>query len=450
MDDVDSADHSGRSGPVGPDRPPADLPARRRFLRIALAALLSTACGVLAAQPVAADPQSDKRRVDQQLAQTRALYEGAGAAVQNAMVQYTAATLELPPAQARLADARGTLVARKVDADQAHRDARAARAAHDQANQRYIAASAQAEDARTAVSTFVASAYKGSGLFQFASIFQSSSPVDLADRISYVQQVAQNQRIALARFIAARALARRDFDAAAAAKRRADAADTAAQRALSAAQVAETQAQQAQAQVTTFIKQRADGLAEANAQRATVLAQYRALQAESDRIAAQLRVLAARERGSGRTSGAGGAGPPQLHPGAFFLTPVHGVKSSGFGMRYDPFYHVWQLHAGVDLAAPGGTSIYAGAAGRVVQAGWRGGYGNYTCIDHGLYQGHVIFSCYGHQSRILVNAGQRVARGQLIGLVGSTGASTGDHLHFEVRVDGTPVQPLNWLDACLC
>ncbi len=137
-------------------------------------------------------------------------------------------------------------------------------------------------------------------------------------------------------------------------------------------------------------------------------------------------------------------------PSAYFLTPVQGQKSSDFGMRYDPYYHAWQLHAGVDLAAPGGTPIYAAADGQVVRAGWNGGNGRYTCISHGQYQGQNLSTCYAHQSAILVAAGQWVHRGQLIGRVGTTGASTGDHLHFEVRLDGTPVQPLNWLDACLC
>ena len=119
-------------------------------------------------------------------------------------------------------------------------------------------------------------------------------------------------------------------------------------------------------------------------------------------------------------------------------------------MRYDPYYKTWQLHAGVDLAAPEGSPIYAAGDGQVVQAGWSGGYGNYTCLYHGQYQGKGLSTCYGHQSAILVHVGQAVHRGDLIGRVGTTGASTGDHLHFEVRVNGTPVQPLDWLNACLC
>jgi murein DD-endopeptidase MepM/ murein hydrolase activator NlpD len=127
--------------------------------------------------------------------------------------------------------------------------------------------------------------------------------------------------------------------------------------------------------------------------------------------------------------------------------PINGRITSGFGNRFDPYYHVWQLHPGLDIAAPIGTPIMAVAAGRVTQAGWFGGYGNYTCIDHGKVNGVRLSTCYGHQSRIQVTPGQVVRAGQVIGAVGSTGASTGPHLHFEVRLGGRPVNPLPWLRA---
>ncbi|MGB9376924.1 MAG: M23 family metallopeptidase, partial [Mycobacteriales bacterium] len=161
-----------------------------------------------------------------------------------------------------------------------------------------------------------------------------------------------------------------------------------------------------------------------------------ALQRESARIAAILRAAAAAARRSGRS--------PSFSSGRL-LQPVQGRLSSTFGMRFDPVYHVWRLHAGVDFAAPRGTPIFAAASGVVINAGWAGGYGNYTCISHGTYHGQGLATCYGHQSAILVHAGQGVSRGQLIGRVGTTGDSTGNHLHFEVRLDGRPVNPLPWL-----
>lgn len=125
--------------------------------------------------------------------------------------------------------------------------------------------------------------------------------------------------------------------------------------------------------------------------------------------------------------------------------PLAGRLTSRYGTRLDPYYHVWQVHPGVDLAAPVGTPIVTAADGRVSRAGWSGGYGNYTCIDHGRAAGQRLSTCYGHQSRLLVTPGQRVRAGEVIGLVGSTGASTGPHLHFEVRLGGRAVDPLPWL-----
>jgi murein DD-endopeptidase MepM/ murein hydrolase activator NlpD len=125
--------------------------------------------------------------------------------------------------------------------------------------------------------------------------------------------------------------------------------------------------------------------------------------------------------------------------------PIPGTITSRFGNRFDPYYHVWQLHPGIDIGAPPGTSIVAAAGGRVSQAGWYGGYGNYTCIDHGYVGGARLSTCYGHQRAILVSPGQLVSAGQVIGQVGSTGASTGPHLHFEVRLGGRPVDPMPWI-----
>jgi murein DD-endopeptidase MepM/ murein hydrolase activator NlpD len=124
--------------------------------------------------------------------------------------------------------------------------------------------------------------------------------------------------------------------------------------------------------------------------------------------------------------------------------PVRGARwTSGYGTRSDPFRGRAAMHAGIDMAGPVGTPIYATADGMVGRAGVSGGYGNLVELEHGS----GIATRYGHLSRIMVEAGSRVRRGDLIGLMGSTGRSTGSHLHYEVRIDGRAVNPLPFLQT---
>lgn len=120
---------------------------------------------------------------------------------------------------------------------------------------------------------------------------------------------------------------------------------------------------------------------------------------------------------------------------AGLIWPVEGPVTSPFGVRWG------RMHTGIDIAAPEGTPIKAAAAGTVIYASWMRGYGNLTVIDHG----GGLATAYAHQSRLATSVGQSVAQGEVIGYVGSTGHSTGPHLHFEVRVNGEPVDPLGYL-----
>ena len=124
------------------------------------------------------------------------------------------------------------------------------------------------------------------------------------------------------------------------------------------------------------------------------------------------------------------------------VQPVHTLSfTSNFGIRSDPFRGTAAMHAGVDIPGPVGTPIYATADGIISHAGRAGGYGNMIEVNHGK----GIATRYGHLSRIIVADNTRVVRGQLIGLMGSTGRSTGPHLHYEVRIDGHAVNPVPFL-----
>jgi murein DD-endopeptidase MepM/ murein hydrolase activator NlpD len=137
-----------------------------------------------------------------------------------------------------------------------------------------------------------------------------------------------------------------------------------------------------------------------------------------------------------------------LQSGAIAVPSDKPVKNaaftSGYGVRSDPFAGRAAMHAGIDLAGASGTPIYATADGTISEAGWNsGGYGNLVKIDHG----RGIETRYGHLSGMIVKAGQRVQRGQLIGRMGSTGRSTGSHLHYEVRIEGRAVNPIPFMKS---
>jgi len=117
--------------------------------------------------------------------------------------------------------------------------------------------------------------------------------------------------------------------------------------------------------------------------------------------------------------------------------------TSNFGSRRDPFLGSLAFHAGIDFRSPVGTAIHPTAPGKVTAAGPAGGYGNMVEVDHG----HGITTRYGHMSRILVSVGDQVDRNSVIGLVGSTGRSTGPHLHYETRINDTPINPITYLTA---
>jgi murein DD-endopeptidase MepM/ murein hydrolase activator NlpD len=129
---------------------------------------------------------------------------------------------------------------------------------------------------------------------------------------------------------------------------------------------------------------------------------------------------------------------PLLRP-----TPTDAGVASPFGYRVDPFTRGPALHTGVDLKAEGGSVARAAGAGTVTAAEWNGGYGNMVEVDHG----HGVTTRYAHLSAYAVREGERVAQGQMVGRVGSTGRSTGNHLHYEVRLEGEPVDPTRFLRA---
>lgn len=198
---------------------------------------------------------------------------------------------------------------------------------------------------------------------------------------------------------------------------------TAEQRALEAELVART------AEYRADMDRKQDLLADLRSTRQSLEAALDVLEEASRAIEARIRAMQQTPRGRARLL--------RAWTGRF-IRPVDGEITSRFGMRYHPILHRYRMHTGVDFGAPTGAPIRAAADGEVVMASYMRGYGNTVVIDHG----GGVTTLYAHCSALLVNEGQTVQQGQVIARVGSTGLSTGPHLHFEVRHNGTPVNPL--------
>lgn len=142
------------------------------------------------------------------------------------------------------------------------------------------------------------------------------------------------------------------------------------------------------------------------------------------------------------SSSGGGFEAPSGNGQLLWPLPGYSARSSSYGMRYHPITGVWKMHTGIDVPAPSGTPILAAESGVVVTSGWNsGGYGNYIII----YHGGTTYTLYGHCVALYVSKGETVTRGQTIAGVGTTGSSTGNHLHFEVRINGTHHNPMDYV-----
>jgi murein DD-endopeptidase MepM/ murein hydrolase activator NlpD len=388
---------------------------------VAVAALLLP----LTAAPAAADdPAAERREVQAELAALDDDLHESSAAVQAAAAALARAKVEIPRAQARLATAQGRLSAARAVAEASREKLAFAQAEVRRAEAEHAAATAVMEESRRRSGELARAIYMiGPGGFAHT-LFEAKSITELGDRATFTHALlndaagrvrdANADRIELANkanILDQRraALVQRDREV---------------RESLARIEAYAAEARAAKAAVDAQVAARAGALAAAEREKAADLAQYRRLQAESRRLAELIRRQAV-TRGTGRV-GKGG-----------MLWPTPGPVTSGYGYRTHPIYNYRRLHAGIDIGAPTGQAIVAVLSGRVVSAGPMGSYGNLVVIDHG----DGLTTAYAHQSRVAVGAGQQVGRGAVIGYVGSTGASTGPHLHFETRVNGEPVDP---------
>ncbi len=427
----------------------AKVRARRRLWAL-LAAVLALALALSGG--AGAQTAADKTKVDQQIDATKKQVDTASAEEQRLLGLIDASTTRKKALDAKVAafDSQIATVQRQLDAAQSkvnivEAQQRVTEARLDEA--RGALAAAKQELGRQAIAAYTGQSEAAS----YASMLLSSSSLgDLASKRSYMRAVVGSQTDAIAATEHLRDEVSdlgKELDAS---KAEAQVArdQVAAQRAT--LQTSRNAQASARAEVLAEIAQTDKLRAEAVARKDEFEAHLEDLEEESASITALLKqraaeaaAAAARAATSTTVAGqsAGAAAAPTKAPGKL-IVPVPGAPiTSPYGYRIHPIYGTSRLHTGIDYGADEGTPIRAAADGVVVSAGWYGGYGNATIIDHG----GGIATLYGHQSSMSVSAGQKVTQGQTIGRVGCTGDCTGPHVHFEVRVNGDPVNPANYL-----
>lgn len=279
----------------------------------------------------------------------------------------------------------------------------------------------------------------GTALQALATVLNGNSPADLMGRLAGLDALTAAHDLALSRTEASMALQQALERELTKARTEVRAQVAAAADELRRVRAAVAAAEAAREDVVALVARKRDAEKRAAAVRARDAAQLRELRAEQARIERMLRRRAAAAAARAATAPSSRS---RAAPGNGFPWPVQGWISTPFGWRIHPIYGYRSFHNGIDIAAPCGTPVRAPAAGTVLQAYFQTAYGNRVLIDNGALGGVGTATEFNHLDRWAVSPGQRVVRGQVIGYVGSTGWSTGCHLHFTVYRAGTPVDPL--------
>jgi murein DD-endopeptidase MepM/ murein hydrolase activator NlpD len=389
--------------------------------RLALAFVVVLAC----AAPALGDDVQKKHEVDARISSLQGKLAAQKKREQTLRDQVSGYTSRIRALEARVGDV--SLHLQTLEADLALHQKRldALNALYALQTQRFTFLKAQYREAVRTLDQRIVNIYESDEASTLDVFLGARSIQDAVDQVQYLTEIGDEDKRVAAEVADAKAQVK-----AARAKTKTLRATVLGETAVISARTAQTRAIRdelvgAQGDLQSTKQQKLTDLSQLTAQERADASEIDALQAVSNQIAARIRAAQAQNAQAGTTT-------PSA---AGLIWPVNGPITSPFGWRWG------RMHQGIDIGVPYGTPIHAAAAGTVIYCGWEEGYGNFVVIDHG---GNLA-TAYAHQSQIAVACGQQVQQGQVIGYVGCTGHCFGPHLHFEVRVDGNPVDPLGYL-----
>jgi len=290
-------------------------------------------------------------------------------------------------------------------------------------------------------------------LLELRVFLKSETPEALTTQMDAVDSIASKQSASFARLRASEVLLRVEEEEVRAAKEEVAAQRAEAARNLEEKERLEDEAEAAEARVAELVAAREEAEEQAEEAKEEDLARVEQLEAEREEIEDRLAEIARRQAAALARKQAAARAAAQARAAARaaasaaegLMAPVNSYITSSYGMRFHPTLHYWKLHDGTDFGAWCGTPVRAAEDGRVISAYYSTGYGNQVLINHGIESGVSLSTSYSHLSRYGVSTGEQVSRGEVIGLSGTTGYSTGCHLHFMVYENGSTVDPMGWL-----
>jgi murein DD-endopeptidase MepM/ murein hydrolase activator NlpD len=387
--------------------------------------------------------------------------------VQAAAAALRAIERQVPGARADVARTRGELVGARAKARAAEAAVRRAEAQRQQAQARVDAASGRVAEGREGVGRLARRAYQRGRLSDLRDVVESGEPQDVVVRAGMLRSVFRSRNDSLARLNRDRLELAGTKAELAADERALERARTKAEQGAARARAVAVRAEQAAARVESLAQQRAAALKGAEKHRAEDLQDYQEAQAASKALAERIRAAAARaaaaraaaakraaaaaeaERRRDRAGRKAASAPRQSasdERSGRMLWPAPGRLTSRYGYREHPIYGDRRFHAGIDIGGGLGARVSAAESGIVTYAGYASGYGTLVVISHGTEGGRDLSTAYAHMGSLTVREGESVGRGDKVGEIGNEGNSTGPHLHFEVRLNGDPVDPLDYVD----
>ena len=387
------------------------------------------------------DLKDKKNKVERELKGAHQDLDESSAQLRKASARLEAAQDQLRAAKTRLATARGKVEVAQERDEKMQAELAAAEQALAEAEAALAQGQVDRDEQRKKVARTVADMYSEGDpeLIAFSSLLDAESTEELTRRDGVRDVVVGQEAREYDELKAAEVLLEVREDQVTEARDEVAVQREAAAEHLTLMQGLEAEQQAAKDSVVSLVIERRDARVGAREARQKDLAKLRKLEKDQQKIAEMLRKRALAALRRARAKARAGAGGPAT---GVLLHPVDGYVTSPFGYRTHPIYHYWGLHDGVDFGGGCGTPLRAAAPGKVVSSYYSGVYGHRLVIDHGVLAGRGVATIYNHASGYNVGVGARVAEGQVIGYEGSTGWSTGCHLHFTVMANGRAVDPM--------